>query len=166
MADELPIADSYRVGESQLFAGEYPGALNAEEARRKVETLAAAGIDLLVDLTEEGELVPYFDHLPDRVEYARRPIRDLGLPSQDEMIGILDLIDDGLERGRSVYVHCWGGVGRTGTVVGCFLVRHGASGEEAIARIEQWRRYTPDGRRPSPETTAQWRMIVEWLPRQ
>ena len=27
--------------------------------------------------------------------------------------------------GRKVYVHCWGGVGRTGTVVGCYLVRQG-----------------------------------------
>ena len=31
-----------------------------------------------------------------------------------------------------MYLHCWGGVGRTGTVVGCWLVRHGRTGDEAL----------------------------------
>ena len=40
--------------------------------------------------------------------------------------------DEGLE---PVYVHCWGGIGRTGTVVGCWLVRHGMTGDEALAEF-------------------------------
>ena len=34
-------------------------------------------------------------------------------------------------------MHCWGGVGRTGTTVGCWLVRHGRSGTEALAELRR-----------------------------
>jgi protein-tyrosine phosphatase len=159
---KLPVADSYRVGDSQFFAGEYPGAANAEEAERKIRELVAAGIDFLVDLTEEHELEPYSDHLPEAIEYIRCPVQDLSLPTQQEMVAILDVIDDALAGNKSVYVHCWGGVGRTGTVVGCHLVRHGTTGEDALARIAEWRRDTPDGHRTSPETEEQRQMILNW----
>ena len=78
------------------------------------------------------------------------------------MVTILDAIDDAVERGRIVYVHCYGGVGRTGTVVGCYLVRHGRSGEEALAAIAEWRRNTPDGWRNSPETREQRELVLNW----
>ncbi len=42
-------------------------------------------------------------------------------------------------------MHCWGGVGRTGTVVGCWLVRHGLDDGDAIARIATLRRELPAG---------------------
>ncbi|WP_374108489.1 hypothetical protein [Nostoc sp. XA010] len=31
-------------------------------------------------------------------------------------------IDRALNGQEKVYVHCWGGIGRTGIVVGCYLV--------------------------------------------
>ncbi|MBA3406233.1 MAG: dual specificity protein phosphatase family protein [Gemmatimonadaceae bacterium] len=37
--------------------------------------------------------------------------------------------------GHSIYVHCWGGVGRTGTVVGCYIVRHGRTGDDALGEV-------------------------------
>ena len=40
------------------------------------------------------------------------------------MLAVLDAIDIALCEGHGVYIHCWGGVGRTGTVVGCWLKRH------------------------------------------
>ena len=41
--------------------------------------------------------------------------------------------------GKNVYVYCWGGIGRTSTAVGCWLVRHGMTGDEALAEIaERW----------------------------
>ena len=79
------------------------------------------------------------------------------------MTTILKTIGDEIAAGRPVYVHCWGGVGRTGTVAGCWLVqKDGLSGQDAIARIAQLRRTTPKGRRPSPETPDQCRFVSEW----
>src|SRR5690606_41460522 len=67
----------------------------------------------------------------------------------------LRLIAEAEERGR-VYVHCWGGVGRTGTVVGCLLLDRGlATGDDVLYRLAELRAGTRKGRRPSPETPAQ-----------
>jgi len=80
------------------------------------------------------------------------------------MTGILDRIDEAITGGHVVYVHCWGGIGRTGTVVGCHLVRHGLNGDEALAALAtMWKVVDKHYRRPnSPETEEQCRWIREW----
>jgi protein-tyrosine phosphatase len=78
-------------------------------------------------------------------------------------MSILDDIDEARETGATVYVHCWGGVGRTGTVIGCWLVRHGLDGGDAIERIAELRREIP-GARPSPETPGQIALVKNWKP--
>ena len=170
--ENRPMPNSYWVVEGRFAAGEYPGALNPEEAEKEVTTLLAAGIDHFIDLTEEGELAPYSEiareagrRLGADVVYERRPIADLGVPrSPADMAGTLDAIDFALESGRTVFVHCWGGVGRTGTVVGGWLVRHGQTGDEALARIAQWwRGMEKVDRNPrSPETTEQREYVCRW----
>ena len=67
---------------------------------------------------------------------------------------ILDLVDDALGRDEPVYVHCFGGIGRTGTVVGCWLVRHGRDDGDPMRRIATLRRDVPDAWQPSPQTAA------------
>jgi protein-tyrosine phosphatase len=158
-----PIPDSYWVEPGRLCAGEYPYARDRAEAAEKLQRISAAGIDTFIDLTEEGEygLASYAEDL-DGLEYKRLAIADLGVPTAERMSEILDAIDDALSRGRTVYVHCYGGVGRTGTVVACHLVRHGATAERALASIAEWRRETPDGRRESPETLEQLRFVEGW----
>ena len=123
-----------KVGE-RLFGGRYPGEI-------------PDGADFVLDLTEEGELPPY---VREGFEYRRMPIADFCVPTDAEMRAILDAIDDALSEGRTIFVHCRGGVGRTGTVLGCYLRRHGASAEEAFAAL--------DGR---PETEEQRALIRSW----
>ena len=157
-----PIPDSYWVIPGRLLAGEYPGATDHDEARAKLRRVRDAGVTLFLDLTEEDELIPYEALLDEDLRAIRMPIRDLSTPSREEMTRILDVIDSELEAGSVVYVHCYGGIGRTGTVVGCHLVRRGMSGADAIETIARWRRDTPDGARRSPETDDQRRMILGW----
>jgi len=61
-----------------------------------------------------------------------------------------------------VYVHCWGGIGRTGTVAGCWLIEQGHSCDEAFARIKELRAPTPDGQIESPQTAAQRAFVRGW----
>lgn len=101
-------------GHSLLSSGPYPTPDRPGE-----------GITFYLDLTEEGELAPYAHGLPSDARHVRMPIHDFGVPSEEQMIRTLDLLDDALAAGEVVYVHCRAGVGRTRTVVGCHRMRHG-----------------------------------------
>jgi 1,4-dihydroxy-2-naphthoyl-CoA hydrolase len=156
---ESPIPDSYWVA-PRLLAGAYPGATEEDEARRRLARFRDAGVTFFLDLTEPSEpgLIPYEALLDSGLRVLRKPVRDFTRPTDEQMEEILDLIDAEIDRGSVVYVHCYGGRGRTGTVVGCWLARHGASGEEALARIAELR----GDDRPSPETEAQKEMVLRW----
>ena len=78
------------------------------------------------------------------------------------MARTLDLVDRELGRGGTVYAHCWGGAGRTGTVVGCWLVRHGLYGDGALAQIAALRAGSPALWLDSPQTGEQRAMVRGW----
>jgi predicted protein tyrosine phosphatase len=158
-----PIKNCYWVDPGRLLAGEYPRALDETTTRERIRSLEAAGIDVFIDLTEEGELLPY-DRFLDRAAHRRFPIRDVSVPaSRDHTLAILDAIDGHLEEDKGVYVHCWGGVGRTGVIIGCWLARHGSPGPLALARLrELWRACPKSETRASPETAAQESYVESW----
>ena len=154
---------AYWVEPGRLLAGEYPGHPNAETARRRIDLLADHGIRTFVDLTTPADgLEPYeavlaavaADRGIDLVR-APHPIPDLGVVDRAGYDAILATItaSDG------AYVHCWGGVGRTGTVVGCLLVDGGLTAEEALVELAELRAGTGKADRPSPETEVQREVI-------
>ncbi len=161
----------------KFLAGLYPGSENLEEADRKFRRLLKAGISCLINLMEEDEInylgspfIPYQPVLERiassrglRVKCLRFPIRDLSIPSVQHMFQILDSIDEALGSGQPVYVHCLGGIGRTGTVVGCYLLRHGLAGpENVLQHIVELRKDTPGLYVRSPETEEQRRFVLDW----
>ena len=169
--DSLPIPNCYWVQPGALLAGEYPGTPTRDGTRRKLAHFLNAGIRTFVDLTEADEPLSKYDGALRELaaeqgidtKYLRCPIRDLGIPDErEQMERILAVIRQETSAGRAVYVHCWGGIGRTGTVVGCWLVEQGLAGAQAIARIAELRKGTPDGHKQSPETAEQRRFIREW----
>jgi hypothetical protein len=180
-AKSVPFSRSYWVIPGKLIAGYYPGSENGEQARWKITSLVEHGIRHVGNLMEGDEVnksgrpfLPYEELLTEigrslgrAILFSRMPIKDLGIPSPVEMEEILDLIDRSLKENKPVYAHCWGGRGRTGTVVGCYLARHGyASGRKLLDLIDDLRRGTEDFREPSPETGAQRNMVLTWGTRQ
>jgi protein-tyrosine phosphatase len=168
---KLPIAESYWVEENRFLAGEYPGSRDPETARRLMDAFLEAGITAFIDLTESHELTPYEGILKEQaknygvnVSHQRIPIRDLSVPSSDTMTTILNAIDKATNNGDCVYVHCWGGIGRTGMVVGCYLIRHGNTNEQAIEKVNRLYKTRPaDLRHPrSPETDEQVEFVRNW----
>jgi protein-tyrosine phosphatase len=166
-----PIRDSYWVIDGRLLAGEYPGAITDEEARSKLGAILDAGVRSFLDLTEAHELRPYAPLLIELaeprgidVQYRRMSVVDLGVPSIGHMRAILRHIDDEIGAGRPVYVHCWGGIGRTGTVVGCWMIEHEHCGAaQVIERIADLRRLTGDRALASPQMPEQVDFVVAWV---
>jgi atypical dual specificity phosphatase len=167
-----PIPNSYWVTPS-LVACEYPWAPGASAP--KLDALLAAGVRTFVDLTEAGELSPYAPAAlavraarlgidPTTVEYHNFPIRDRALPESDAFVRrILAVLRECERRGRVAAVHCRGGIGRTGLVVGCWLVERGTArdGDEALRMIAaEWCTVAKCGRYPhSPETGPQFEFV-------
>ncbi|MFC4311021.1 ADP-ribosylglycohydrolase family protein [Steroidobacter flavus] len=165
----VPIPNSYWVRPGQLLAGEYPGSMTRAEATERVQKLLHAGVNSFVDLTEEGEMPPYDPLLAElsekQIRHRRLPVLDHGLPeSFAHMVRILDFIDGELAAGRCVYVHCRAGIGRTGTTIGCHLVRSGLGSEEALDRLQDlWQQSGRSRRWPTiPETDEQVEFVRQW----
>jgi protein-tyrosine phosphatase len=166
-----PIPESYWVEPGRFLAGEYPGHYTADSTRRRIDALLEAGFDTFIDLTRPNETIPYFRILLEasklyEVEVERHsfPIGDFGLPTPEVMTSILDTIDAALQNGRRIYLHCWGGIGRTGTTVGCYLVRQGRTGEQALRQLAEWWKTVPKSQfhQRSPETYEQAQFILNW----
>lgn len=182
LISKRPIPDSYVTREGAVAAGAYPGSPPSATSVQASEKLAAfldSGLTVFIDLTglDEG-LQPYAHALRElgerrgiNITHQRFPIADMGICEPAQMSAILDAIDAHVAAGRAVYVHCWGGVGRTGTVIGCWLARHGHTGDDALAEVarlfctmsaEKLERHKRWG---SPQTEAQRAMVRSWSER-
>jgi len=178
MSTSPPFPQSYWVEPALLCAGHYPGDRNPETRHAKLVGLAQARIQRVVNLIPEHETgrdgIPFEPYAPllrafakDRgfdVDCLRFGFPDGGVPDVSVMKTILDAIDASIAAREPVYVHCWGGHGRTSTVVGCFLVRHGITPQDAIARILAWRENLP--RNWFPYQSEQQAFVEAWRPGQ
>ena len=176
MSDGMPFPRCYWVAPG-LMAGCYPGASEEEQAEQKLQGLLDAGIRHVISLMEPDEanwdgkpFVPYenqmtalADSLGVTVGFNRMPIEDMSVPTATHMKRVLDQIDRCIQNDQPVYIHCWGGRGRTGTVIGCYLARHGyASGQKVLGLLQGLRQSTEDCDKASPETSEQVNMVLGW----
>ena len=174
-----PSPYSYWIIPGRFAAGEYPGAKDPAEAAPKVEALLKAGVNHFIDLTglnvrgEPDNLTPYAEIAQEQaarlglsVGWERHTIVDGSVPhSPQQMARILDAIDAALADGRTIYLHCLGGVGRTGTTLGCWLVRQGHTGDAALERVAELFRGSGLGTKHhhgSPETREQREYVRGW----
>lgn len=168
---------SYWVVPGMLLAGCSPGDATLAVARRKLGILLDAGIRVFINLQEPDErdwqnslFAPYEPTVAELARHARMevtcvrfPIPDMQVASRQTYRHILDLIDRAVALSQPVCVHCWGGRGRTGTVVGCYLVRHGlATPDTVFETIQRLRQYESKAHEPSPQTEAQREMVASW----
>lgn len=142
-----------------MFAGEYPGDKYGELAEAKLKRMHHFGVRHFVDLTEEGEQRPYRELLPCDTTHLRFPVKDVDVPNSVEAVHqLIDEIEYMMQQDGYTYIHCWGGVGRTGTIVACYEARQmeGPTLENALAAMRNHFSNMPKAsHRKSPETQEQ-----------
>lgn len=168
----LPYSEAYWIKEKIFMAGEYPARYDELETRRRLQGLIRAGITHFINLTHPLDGMPdYRDILMDegngymkKMVYSHHPIEDRSITTIANMQAILDEIDGSLSRLEPVYVHCIAGIGRTGTVVGCHLIRHGLPPKQVLTAIENLRQQVPSRWMRSPEADSQVDFLMSWKP--
>ena len=174
-----PLPRCYWVVEDLLLAGAYPGKPDPIDHRFRLAGLYGAGVRTFINLMESNEtnntgqaFVPYASDLDQIakndggiVDCKNYPIEDCGVTIPETMRSILDAIDESLIKKRPVYVHCFGGIGRTGTVVCCWLLRHGHATTLNVFQLLQDLRRSDVERasRPAPENNLQKTFVTKWL---
>ena len=116
---------------------------------KKLNVLKQIGVTAIIDLTERGELIDYSCELCD-IKHYRFPIKDRNIPdSFDNVYNLMAYIDNAKSENGTIYIHCWGGVGRTGTIVACWLVYNGMVAKDALTHLnELWKLCPKSKRRP------------------
>ncbi len=166
----------YPIEPGTLFGGEYPGDRNPEVARAKILSLVEIGVRTFIDLTSPNDhMEPYEGILAElnaeTGKLLRRislPVPDMSVPDAREVMNaIMDAVRASITSGPAVYIHCWGGIGRTGTAVGCWLREGGLGPEEALERVQHlyvtYMSQSKIYRHPeSPQTRDQRDYIRDW----
>ncbi len=173
-----PCLNTYWLEPDRILCGQYPRDISDYADQQFMTTLLKSGVRVFVDLTEEGELKPYRDIAlekatslgiaPEKLAFHRFAIQDVSIPRSPELMrDALQVIREARENRRIPYIHCWGGVGRTGTVAGCLLRElFGLNGEEALEALrKRWKTCAKSKTRPySPETDQQRDYVRTWTP--
>lgn len=146
----MPTEGDWRTDISWMIEGEL--AAFSRFALEDLDRLDAVGIGAIVSLTEDApeELVG-----ESRFRLLHLPIIDMTPPDTEQIEEFVEFVDRMVGEGRAVGVHCLAGLGRTGTLIACYLVERGMGAGEAIDHVR-------DVRPGSIQTEEQERTVHRW----
>jgi atypical dual specificity phosphatase len=106
-------------------------------AARDLVRLRRMGVTLLVSVIS----TPFHpdDLRKARLKYLHLPVMYLRSPSPEQIQAFVTAVRAELAAGGKVAVHCVGGLGRTGTVIACYLVEQGMTAQEAMTLVRRAR---------------------------
>lgn len=135
-----------------------PGVLMASvepTGLRYLERVRSMGVNSALNLTEDDWPEDWIKG--SGMDYHHIPVEDFGVPTRDQALEAVSWIRAHLGKG-AVMVHCRAGLGRTGTIIGVYLVETGMDPSDAIETIRT-------NRPGSLEVREQERFVLEWVRR-
>ncbi len=122
----------YWLAEGRLAGMDRPGR-RGNELGTALASLTRKGIGAVVSLTEHSLSTPVLDE--HGIHYLHLPIPDFHAPTWRQIDRFVEFVTHNLEADRAVAVHCHAGLGRTGTLLACYLVWEGLTAMEAMDRV-------------------------------
>ena len=102
----------------------------------EVQWVKDQGVKSIVTIREE----PLEDSWTKDVNYLHVHSNDMGVPEFDDLVDTVDFIHTRIKNNEPVMVHCLAGMGRTGTILACYLIKYQEmSAEEAIQKVREER---------------------------
>ena len=103
------------------------------------------GVKSIVTIREE----PLDSDWANNVNYLHVHSNDMGVPEFDDLVKTVNFIHDRIVNDEPVMVHCLAGLGRTGTILACYLIKYKKmSADDAIQKVREER---PDSIQSFPQ---------------
>lgn len=144
--------DGNNITLSRNFSWVIPGKLagiSLPKRKEEIEAFKFMNIGLVVSVIEEATLDPkWFD---DDIKNIHYDVVNYHPPTMDDLLDIIERMENMIRLGKGVIVNCGGAVGRAGTVLTCYMLKNGLTGEikenthpamsssDAIAKIRELR---------------------------
>ena len=119
---------------------DYERSVDADLAVLREEGVKAVLCLLAHDEFERYGVVGLLDRYSEAgMDVLHVPTVDRTPPDPLSIVQSMEWLERHLELGRNVLVHCVGGLGRAGTIAGCWLRGRGLTGEQAIRLVRDFR---------------------------
>lgn len=102
----------------------------------ELEWVIKKGVKSIVTMTE----APLPESWIENIKYLHVPTEDLSAPDMEKIDNTVDFIHERIKNNEPTMVHCAAGIGRTGTILACYLIKyHNLSVKDAIDKVRKER---------------------------